>query len=180
MSPRLHSSEWGDVAAAGSDATRAHVGGRLESSLEQACCSVEGRPETGAAIAQWGTSRPRRCRVDSTSSISHGGSGSRPSTSAPKTPHPKEREAGRRAREPFDREVVIEILTRDISGSAVHGCLPQLFIGRPVDRRELAGRADLNLMVGETGLEPATPSPPDWCANHLRYSPRPVVEHIRQ
>jgi len=27
------------------------------------------------------------------------------------------------------------------------------------------------MMVGETGLEPATPSPPDWCANHLRYSP---------
>ncbi len=42
------------------------------------------------------------------------------------------------------------------------------------------GALDLNFMVGETGLEPATPSPPDWCANHLRYSPRLVAEHIRQ
>jgi hypothetical protein len=40
--------------------------------------------------------------------------------------------------------------------------------------------SDLTLVVGETGLEPATPSPPDWCANHLRYSPRPGAEHIRQ
>src|ERR1700682_10632 len=26
-------------------------------------------------------------------------------------------------------------------------------------------------LVGETGFEPATPSPPDWCATELRHSP---------
>ena len=29
------------------------------------------------------------------------------------------------------------------------------------------------MLVGQTGFEPATPSPPDWCATKLRYCPSP-------
>jgi hypothetical protein len=29
-------------------------------------------------------------------------------------------------------------------------------------------------MVGQTGFEPATPSPPDWCATKLRHCPMEV------
>ena len=29
-------------------------------------------------------------------------------------------------------------------------------------------------LVGMTGFEPATPTPPVWCATRLRYIPKPV------
>ena len=32
-------------------------------------------------------------------------------------------------------------------------------------------------MVGQTGFEPATPSPPDWCATKLRHCPQNADFH---
>lgn len=73
--------------------------------------------------------------------------------------------------------------SKSVHASQVHRLCRQLSrqprLAR-ADHRANRRDSDLNLVVGETGLEPATPSPPDWCANHLRYSPRSGVEHIRR
>src|SRR5690606_31315682 len=43
--------------------------------------------------------------------------------------------------------------------------------GRQNKKREPVKRTSQALTVGATGFEPATPTPPVWCATRLRYAP---------
>ena len=39
---------------------------------------------------------------------------------------------------------------------------------------------NIDVCVGEAGLEPATPRPPAWCASQLRHSPEKRTYYIRE